>query len=83
MLIPPHLQNEFEEDFEVCADCAHPFEVKTLDKQGLCVSCADLVQVEEDGSEEEGWKTFTGPDALKNALTAWCEANDFSLPAEL
>lgn len=82
MFIPAHLQNEFEEDFEVCSSCGQPFEAGTLDEQGRCVSCVGLAEVEEDGSEEEGWQTFTGPDALKNALTAWCEANDFPLSPE-
>ena len=79
--IPNNLQNEFAGDFEVCSGCGEPFEVETLDEQEVCITCTDLAEGrdEDEGEDEEGWQTFTGPDALKNALAYWCEVNEFAL----
>ncbi|GMR19206.1 MAG: hypothetical protein BMS9Abin34_337 [Patescibacteria group bacterium] len=80
--IPYNLQSEFADDFVVCSACGQPNEIGALDEQDRCITCTELAEGrdEDEGEDEEGWQTFTGPDALKNALTAWCKANDFPIP---
>lgn len=79
MIIPKSLQQEFADDFEVCSDCEQPFEAGTLDEQGRCDSCTRPAQLEEEDDDEEKVGTFTGPNALKDPLAAWCEALYFPL----